>query len=164
MGSTAAQRISVLAVMIAFAMILPLDAQANSRCAGTHSPQAEIQAGMRIPTFNEALQIVGDHSPKVQVRKALDFIYAMPPHAFKARIDAARIFFQAIKELSDSDWKFGKFTASDGSVGYVGDQGQFVLFKTNGLILKGSFRIERDLNEYDEWNGHADNMTEYPLR
>lgn len=138
-----------------------LGAQAKNACASIHHPLIEIQSGFRAPTVTEALEIVGEGPAPVLVRKALDFVFQMPPQAFQARVQIGRLLFDAIKTRSSQTWTFDKFTASDGSIGYVGDQGYFVLFKATGQILKGTFRIERDLNDYYEWNGHADQIYEY---
>ncbi|MBX3019033.1 MAG: hypothetical protein KF767_14190 [Bdellovibrionaceae bacterium] len=145
--------------VLLFTGLAPQNLWAEARCAVIHEPLTDLIQGRRPPTLDEALRIVGDELAPKQVRRALEHVLKMP-NVYEARVQALEQLFQAIRQLQYFTWKFEKFTGPDREVGYVGDQGYFVLLKRDGRILKGMFRLERDLNDYGEWNGHADEIVE----
>lgn len=148
-----------LRIILVLMVFSPFGARAESRCSIIHDALAEVVSGRRAPTLEEAMGIVGDERAPVQVRRALDHLLKMP-NQYQVRVQTLAQLFQAIRHRQFFTWSFEKFTGPNGEVGFVGDQGYFVLLKYDGRILKGTFRIERDLNDYGEWNGHADEIYE----
>lgn len=146
-------------ILLVLMVSTPFGARAESRCTVIHDALTEIVSGHRAPTLEEAMGIVGDERAPVQVRRALDHLLKMP-NQYQVRIQTLAQLFQAIRHRQYFTWSFEKFTGPDGEVGFVGDQGYFVLLKYDGRILKGTFRVERDLNDYGEWNGRADEVYE----
>lgn len=147
-------------ITIALLTLSAVTVRAESRCALVHDATTEILRGHRAPTLPEAIEMVGDGKAPAQVRKVLDYVLKMPTMNYPARVNATAQLFQAIRYLQLFTWQFEKVPAPDGEFAFVGDQGYFVLLKKDGRIFKGMMRVERDMNDYGEWNGRYDQMTE----
>lgn len=131
-------------------------AQARSSCAAIQASKVDLILGARKPTELEAFAIVGDFPPPEQLRRALNHVAQVSNANFKVRAETLRSLLIAIQESNFRTWNFLQFRTADGGLGFVGEQGYFVLATPDGRLRKGIMDTNREIGNDGIWRGGSE--------
>lgn len=146
-----------LIILLAIATAFP--AWATPPSAARHcGPELSSETPL---TAEQATEIIGEGEFFVaapQLKRALQFIVKRESN-FERRVEDLETLFYAIRNAQILFWNFTKFSGPDGSIGFTGDLGHFVLVKRDGRLFRGKLDIER-INHRGVWNGKFEEMHE----
>ncbi len=153
-----------LAVWIFIAtQAMPAFAKDNSWCENDLQPSAAIHKPL---TKSQAEEIIGtaafgDASPLI--RNALKYVLSQNSASFEEKIEDMQTLFIAIRERLATLWRADRFLGPEGSIGFGGEEGHFVVLYPNGRLFKGRLHAESDINPWRLWNGRATQLKEIKI-
>lgn len=146
-------------------LFLLLSPEAFAKDAPACEAELALEKVVELPPLDDARaeEIIGQADlgrAPVQLRRAVTYLLEHRGAPYSRRIEDLRTLLKAITHAQLFTWKAHQFYGPNGTIGFAGDAGFFIWLTHDGRIYKGLMRLERDLNDYSEWNGNYDSMEE----
>lgn len=146
---------SIFLILTALALAFP--AWANDETAEKGPCDKDLSAvAQAVPshlTLDEAYVIIGQSPLGIagpQLARALQYIQSLTKASFAQKAQDLETLCQAIRESQVYTWDFRKFHVPDGSVGFVGDLGPFILLRPDGRLFRGQLNPKK-IDYYDQF-------------